>query len=466
MIHIFKAEQNLAKELANNLIVANCPLSLCDLDNDKREVFKAIAAEYDEDLYPVSTILVSAGWNRNDDVFASTELWLAKCTPTHKPLNKEHKARSIVGHITRSDIVDSELNILEDENETDCHILAEGVIYKHLGNADAELSEETTVFIQELRNKEWFVSMETLFSGFDYAIVHPSLGEAIVERNESTAFLTQYLRHYGGTGSYNGMKVGRLLRGLTFSAEGFVKNPANPKSVVLSSNKEFAASAASAAILDDLKIIDEGEIMSEELQKKLDDAKAEITELRKQLAKSDIESYQKQIKKQESMIDSLNAEVENKTEKITGLKTELDTANTKLSESIDGGLELKKNLDEANEQLKTIAAEKVSIDRVAKMVDAGIDKADAEVTVEKFNGVSDDQFNAIVELSKSSEKEPDLKANADDDVTTDKDGEDAIDDTKVGDAVADDELNLATAGDKKSSVVDDLSAFFKSKLSK
>ncbi|MCK5604988.1 hypothetical protein KAR91_24070 [Candidatus Pacearchaeota archaeon] len=411
--------------------------------------------------------MVSAGWNRNDDVFAATELWLAKCTPTHKPLNKEHKARSIVGHITRSDIVDSELNILENENETNCHILAEGVIYKHLGNADVELSEETTVFIQELRDKEWFVSMETLFSRFDYAIVHPSLGEAIVERNESTAFLTQYLRHYGGTGSYNGMKVGRLLRGLTFSAEGFVKNPANPNSVVLSGNKEFAASAAGAAILDNLKIIDEGEIMSEtELQKKFDDSKAEIAKLREELAKSDIDAYQDQINKQESAINSLKTEAEENTKRIADLKTGLETANTKLSESVDSGLELKKCLDEANEQLKTVAAEKVSTDRVAKMVDVGIDKVEAEATVEKFNGVNDDQFNAIVELSKSSEKEPDLKVDDDEDVTVDADGEGAINDTKVEDAVVADELNLATAGDKKSSVVDDLSAFFKSKLSK
>ena len=43
----------------------------------------------------------------------------------------------------------------------------------------------------------------------------------------------KHLQAFGGTGVYQGYKVGRVLRNVVFVANGFVKSPANPGSVVV-----------------------------------------------------------------------------------------------------------------------------------------------------------------------------------------------------------------------------------------
>ena len=39
------------------------------------------------DLALVVSILVSTGWNRNDDIFTPEEVWAARLSPLHKPMN-------------------------------------------------------------------------------------------------------------------------------------------------------------------------------------------------------------------------------------------------------------------------------------------------------------------------------------------------------------------------------------------
>ena len=326
MMHIYNSEQDL-EHIANNKIVASCQLSVCELGEEDKKIFlKTIASEYDKDLYPVSTILVSAGWNKNDDVFDVQTLVEAQYTPTHKPLNKQHKSREIVGHITKSALVDNELNILEEAVSDDCHILAEGVIYRHLGTREEGLEEEVETFIEELKGGEWFVSMETLFSNFDYAVTHPTLGNAIIARNENTAFLTRHLRSYGGTGEYGEFKIGRLLRGLTFSAEGFVKNPANPKSLVLN-NREFAAVAKT---LDELNIVNnilpKGSDMSDNFEDKYNEAIKENKELRSKLAEADVQTYAKTIEDNKALIADLEEQIVAKDAKVAELSTANETS--------------------------------------------------------------------------------------------------------------------------------------------
>ena len=85
--------------------------------------------------------------------------------------------------------------------------------------------------IAEIEEGKWFVSMECLFPAFDYAL-QTSEGETkIIERNEASAFLTKHLRAYGGEGTYENYRIGRLLRNLAFSGKGLVSKPANPRSI-------------------------------------------------------------------------------------------------------------------------------------------------------------------------------------------------------------------------------------------
>lgn len=469
MIPIYKHEQDLAQKLENNKVVADCQLSKAKFDIQKDHLLlEAIASEYDKDLYPVSTILVSAGRNGNDDVFAIEELVKAKYTPEHKPLNKEHKSREIVGHITRSILVDDKLNILEDENEDeidDCHILAEGVIYRHIGTRDEDLRDETEDFIEELENGDWFVSMETLFSDFDYAVEHPTLGNFIVKRNDENSYLTKYLRAYGGTGQFKEYTIGRLLRNLTFSAEGFVKNPANPKSLVLN-NRKFESSAN---LITDFSTIANKDVQMSEInfEAKYNESLAEIKELKGKLADIDKQAYAKQLEDNKTLIDELTGTIAEKEKAIDELikKQKEDSDEIK---GLEAGLEdLNKKLEEAKAELDKADAEKLRINRIAIMVDAGIDKAEAEEFVDKFISVNDEQFTSIVELRKSKASEvktEDVEAVENvDEIDEDAVGEQNIDETEIDNEEVD-ETTLAS--EAENSVKSGLENYFSNVLVK
>ena len=61
------------------------------------------------DLHYVNTVLVSTGWNKNDDVFDAEETWKARKTPEDKPFNYEHNPSDIIGHITGNKVTVSRL---------------------------------------------------------------------------------------------------------------------------------------------------------------------------------------------------------------------------------------------------------------------------------------------------------------------------------------------------------------------
>jgi len=73
-----------------------------------------LAAELAQpDLAYIQSILVSAGWNLNDDVFLPDEMWAARATPVHKPINVEHNETKIIGHMIQSQAVDKQGNVIE-----------------------------------------------------------------------------------------------------------------------------------------------------------------------------------------------------------------------------------------------------------------------------------------------------------------------------------------------------------------
>ena len=84
---------------ANASFTYSCEIENTNKPNIDRKEIKALAAVEDKDLYYTQSILVSTDWNKNDDIFDSKEVWLAKETPLHKPTNIEHQEGKIVGHI-------------------------------------------------------------------------------------------------------------------------------------------------------------------------------------------------------------------------------------------------------------------------------------------------------------------------------------------------------------------------------
>ena len=65
------------------------------------------------DLYYLTSVLVSSGWNKNDDVFDIRESWAARKTPEDKQFNYMHDETDIIGHITDNMVVDFEGNRLD-----------------------------------------------------------------------------------------------------------------------------------------------------------------------------------------------------------------------------------------------------------------------------------------------------------------------------------------------------------------
>merc|ERR1712196_247324 len=77
--------------------------------------------------------------------------------------------------------------------------------------------------------------MECLFAGFDYALSNEDGLKKVLARDEESSFLTKHLSSYGGSGEYQGYKIGRALKNIAFSGKGLVSKPANPRSVILKS---------------------------------------------------------------------------------------------------------------------------------------------------------------------------------------------------------------------------------------
>lgn len=232
------------------------------------------------DLYYMNCVLVSTGWNKNDDVFDANETWRARTSPEDKQFNYMHDETDIIGHITDNMVVDFEGNRIDknrkdDQAPEDFNIVTSSVLYNSW--SDPELKDRMSQIIAEIEDGNWFVSMECLFNDFDYAVVNIATGEEItVKRDETSAFLTKHLRAYGGTGDYEGYKVGRLLKNIAFSGTGLVKNPANPKSVILTDTDPFKSSEAQVIINTSIK--EKFNMSSEDnlLRQKIDELKSEL----------------------------------------------------------------------------------------------------------------------------------------------------------------------------------------------
>jgi chromosome segregation ATPase len=213
--------------------------------------------------------------------------------------------------------------------------------------------------------------------------------QKIIIRNKDTAYLTKYLRAYGGTGYINGNKIGRVLRDFVFSGKGLVTNPANKKSVILSTvgNTQFDPTETVQAMENEEMTID---------QKMYDDLKSELA-----AAKAEILTYKS--KTDESVANALKAEIDSLTSKNAALANELDSYK-KLSTDKDGSIaDLKKSVDEANVALASTKQELVDIqanitktNRIAKLVKAGLEEAKAEEVFNKFATASDEAFNEVV----------------------------------------------------------------------
>lgn len=201
--------------------------------------------EYVKDYIPdgmclINAILVSTNWNKNDDVFTPEDTWFARSTPLYTPANLNHQGRegtdnNIVGVIANCMPVDDDYKWLDVPKENDLpasfHILVGTYVWSSYFPTIADSIQS------KIDKGEMFVSMEAYFDDFGYALrVTDESNIILMPRNDITSWISSYLRCYGGPGKVTidgvSYKVGRWLKGITFSGMGFVENPANPGSII------------------------------------------------------------------------------------------------------------------------------------------------------------------------------------------------------------------------------------------
>ena len=467
MIPIFKYEQSdgiseLVKSTSSIAYTSN--IKGIDINDDQLQQLKKIlqasasANPNQFDLYYLESVLASAGWNNNDDVFDKAELWNARHTPVDKQFNFMHNEKDIIGHLTSSKVVDFEGNTISDDTElvsvpNTFDVVVGSVLYRRW--SDTNLQTRIEEVIAQIAEDKWCVSMECLFRNFDYAVQYKEKDvdiQKIVARNDDTSFLTKHLRVYGGTGEYNGYRVGRLLRNFTFSGKGLVDNPANPRSHItsFSDNTETSCFAGTLVTAEELNISNEEKIMANEvvyskeqyeaLQAELDHFKA----VSKEATQKEIDSLKAQVadltKANQSLTDELGASKEvskAKDEKVVALETSLTEAQEKLAK-------VESEAKEAELKALTASRKQLLLDRV--------DEDKAVNLVQKFANASQEMFDALLEsLPVKAEKKP-PKEDEEEEKKKDKSKADNID-TNVEDANAEEELEMSSGGTQEEETI-------------
>ena len=378
---------------------------------------KAIAGQKDKDVFRTFSILVSTSWNKNDDVFSQEEVWAARETPTYKPANLEHDEKKIVGGIIGTWPVDDEYNLIDpnvslDELPEVYHLLVSSVIYNQW--QDPEYKSRAEELIKKIEDGQMFVSMECVFSGFDYAVVAPNDDNHIVARTNDTAFLSRHLRAYGGTGEYQGHKVGRLLKNITFSGKGFVEKPANPDSIIF--DRETAFDFTNASIAKNLFSYNNGvsvkvgndefsetnsqenldmsnDILNDqiqELKESLAAIKAENKELNAQVAEANVGKWENQVAELKEQLETLTNELGSANESLSAASVQIEELEATLASETEAR-------SKAEDLVKTMEDEKTQAGRTAQLIEAGLSEEEALAKIEVFADLSDEQFEALAE---------------------------------------------------------------------
>ena len=399
-IKIFQNEINdgIGELVKSTASVAYCSEASVKSDAPEEVIAKAIAENKDQiDLYYLESVLVSCGWNKNDDVFMPEATWAARNTPEDKQFNFMHDENDIIGHITGSYVLSKDGKAVSNDSPMpeDFDIITQAVLYNSWTNS--ENKERMEQIIAEIEEGKWYVSMECLFAGFDYALSNENGARKVLARDEESSFLTKHLRAYGGSGEYEGYKVGRALKNISFSGKGLVSKPANPRSVIL---KSVAFTVDNDFNLDigDLK-------MSENLlEKQLADVQAQLAS-----AKAENEAIKAQIEEAKdkefaSKVEAFEATVEEKDASIAELEESIKSTQARVAELEDALAKSQEELTSAKEYMEEMKKKEKMEKRKAALVEAGFDQDDVDAALAAFDGLADEAFDSVVAMYGKKEK--------------------------------------------------------------
>lgn len=342
-----------------------------------------IADQEHPDLMYGSAILVSTVWNDNDDVFLPEDTWKARNSIINQPFNDNHIEYDIIGHIIAETPVDADGNIISEQKDY-FDISVDFVVYKSI------FPKVTSEIAEKAPNGEKFVSMEARFKNFDYALLDDQGNMKIVARNDQTAFLTKYLRAYGGNGLYNNYKIGRVLREFRFVGMGSVDEPANPASKFTrienySSDTDFEQQLVSLNKTEGKKM--------DELQKALEKVSTLETELT--TVKAELEAKNAELTAVNEKLNVATTKAEVAEQKVTEFNAQIESLNKTVSDT-------KAELDTYKGQIDEINKNTKANERFAKLAELKIDLKDEQKA--KIKEMSDEAFASIIEFTQEISK--------------------------------------------------------------
>lgn len=451
-------EDGISELVKSTASVAYCSeVALCEpaIDTHSKDVVNKIVAENKDqiDLFYLEAVLVSTGWNKNDDVFVAQNTWAARNTPEDKQFNFMHDENDIIGHITGSYVLSKEGTAIADDGPMpdEFDIITQSVLYNSWSKE--ENRERMDKLIAEIKEGKWYVSMECLFAGFDYAIIDEKGTAKVLARDEASSFLTKHLRAYGGTGEYEGYKIGRALSNIAFSGKGLVSKPANPRSVILADKTaaSFTVNTDSKLSIGEMNMSADQSLLEKQLaetKEQLSEAKSEVATVKAQIEEAKdkefatkIEAYEAAEKQAQATIDELNETIKSTQARVAELEDALAASKEALSTAEQTVAEMKQKEKEEK--------------RKAALVEAGLDEEEVAETLASTSTLDDAAFDAIAGMMKKKakfvpygkddkdmddkKKKDDKKdAKAEQDTESEEAAADALDDVETSEA----ELNV------------------------
>ena len=245
---------------ANNKIYLEADIKLEEETPELKEQASKIIelpneANKQPDLLYCSAVFVSSGENLNHAYFMGSELIMAEGTITNKAMDVEHKESSVIGHIYRREFMDQAGTRLDLKELASKEVAVQDSQEMHVAIACVLYKNRFPNFAKEVSEKKWKVSMECYYDDYDIKV-----GQLILDKKEAEALglAATDFKILGTMAKIikNGVEIAsgtitRVLRGICFSGCGFVKNPANPVSIVLeTANNKVAEKTGGVIILN------------------------------------------------------------------------------------------------------------------------------------------------------------------------------------------------------------------------
>ena len=202
------------------------------------EVAQALALPEEKDRQPdlqyLSAIFVSTGMNKNGAVFMGSELIKARKTIACKAVDLEHDEQTVVGQITGNVFLTRDRTIMDvEKTAASMEVAAQDELEMDVGITAIIHKARFPLIAEEILNGEWMVSMEAYYRDFDIKV-----GDMIIPREKAEEMgldrLVGSIVHLtNGKDEMGFHLVGRVLRDILFAGVGLVRNPANPRSIIM-----------------------------------------------------------------------------------------------------------------------------------------------------------------------------------------------------------------------------------------